>query len=123
MELDGFALNIGDPALPWVRDTLNYMFDYTRDNFPDFKLFISMDVWATKSGGWDVHNFDKLLGDFKGHPAYLKGPNGASFISTFSDGGFQDFEWKSFREHWAQDLYFVPDFDKTSGYNTSDPGE
>jgi hypothetical protein len=46
--LGGFALNIGDPAQPFVRQTMNYMFDYARDNHSYFKLFISMDLWASK---------------------------------------------------------------------------
>lgn len=45
MGLDGFALNIGDPSQAFVRQTMNYMFDYTRDTYGDkFHLFVSMDV-------------------------------------------------------------------------------
>ena len=40
---DGFALNIGDPRQSFVREAFNSMFDYARDNYPDFKLFFSLD--------------------------------------------------------------------------------
>lgn len=44
MGLDGFALNIGNPSQDFVRQTLGYLFDYARDNYPKFKLFISIDL-------------------------------------------------------------------------------
>ena len=122
--LDGFALNVGDPTQPFVRDTFKYMFDYTRDNHPNFKLFISMDLWAEGNAFEGVHidYYYDLLRDFLGHPAWLLGPNGYPFISTYSSGGMTSPEWISWKNTLANELYFVPDFDDTLGYNTSDPG-
>lgn len=51
MGFDGFALNIGDPRQSFVRDLCNSMFDYARDNYPNFKLFFSLDLWAEGNAG------------------------------------------------------------------------
>lgn len=85
--------------------------------------------------------YHDLLADFKGHYAYLKGPNGFSFISTFSDGGTESSNWTTFSTDWASEVsnmnflleiiepadfrffkqyYLVPDFDGTNGYYTGD---
>ncbi|GME35786.1 glycoside hydrolase family 71 protein [Neofusicoccum parvum] len=122
MGLDGFALNIGDPSQDFVQQTLGYLFDYARDNYPEFKLFISIDLWAAGSAKKGLDDFDDILRDFMGHDAYYKGPNGYPFISTFSDGGLHNDVWMAWREKWANEIYFVPDFDGTEGYYLSDPG-
>lgn len=106
MGLDGFVLNVGDPEGVSARTSFNNMFDYTRDNHPDFKLFISMDLWSQKN----LSNFNQLFTDFLSHDAYYKGPNGFPFVSTYGDGGFQQDQWKEWRDRWADKLYFVPDF-------------
>ena len=64
------------------------MFDYTRDNHPGFGLTFSLDVWAEKAGGNHLSLYDDLIRDFKGHPAYMLGPNGKPFFTTFSAGSF-----------------------------------
>jgi len=52
-----------------------------------------------------------------GSSAYYKGtPNGFPLISTFSSGGFENTEWTSWKSTLANQMYFVPDFDETSGY-------
>ncbi|OJD32584.1 glycoside hydrolase family 71 protein, partial [Diplodia corticola] len=122
MGLDGFALNIGDPSQNFVRQTLNYMFDHARDNYPGFKLFISMDLWAAGSAKKGLDDFDDLLRDYMGHAAYYKGPNGYPFISSFADGGLHNTTWMDWRNKWANEIYFVPDFDGSKGYYLSDPG-
>jgi len=45
MGLDAFALNIGDPTAQYVSDALGYLFGYSA--YRGFKLFISMDLWAS----------------------------------------------------------------------------
>ena len=124
MGFDGFALNVGDPAQYYVRNTFNYMFDYARDNFPDFKLFISLDLWAEGAsyGHTEINAYHDILQDFKGHPAYLQGPNGHSFVSSFSSGGLSNTHWIDWKSSWGNQVYLVPDLDDTRGYNTSDPG-
>jgi hypothetical protein len=100
------------------------MFDYAAANHPNFHLFLSMDLWA-EGNAFDSVQIDKyqtLLADYKGHPAYLQGPDGNSFASTFSSGGLHNTDWSAWRESWAEEVYLVPDFDDTAGYNTSDPG-
>ncbi|KAL1624390.1 hypothetical protein SLS56_007794 [Neofusicoccum ribis] len=106
MGLDGFALNIGEPTQNFSRAVFDYMFDYTRDNHPDFKLFISMDLWSDKN----LSDFDSFFTDFLAHDAYYKGPNGFPFASTYGDGGYSKDVWKKWKDSWADKLYFVPDF-------------
>ena len=82
-----------------------------------------MDTWASKSGGNTLSAFKDILGVFKGHDAYYKGPNGFSFVSTFSDGGFENWQWDDFWDkEFAGEVYFLPNFDGTQGYWTGDPG-
>jgi hypothetical protein len=99
------------------------MFDYTRDNHPTIQHFISMDTWATKVGGNSLEVFKGVLQRYKGHAAYYQGPNGYSFVSTFSDGGFQNTDWDGFwDDEFAGEVYFLPNFEGTAGYWTADPG-
>ena len=120
MGFDGFALNIGDPTPAFVRNTLTYMFNYAHGK--NFKLFVSMDVYAAGNAGKGLSDYYPILRDFLGNPAYYKGPNGYPFISTFGDGGLTNTQWNSFKSTYANQLYFVPDFDQTQGYYTADPG-
>ncbi|KAH8193612.1 hypothetical protein TruAng_012222 [Truncatella angustata] len=124
MGLDAFVLNVGDPTQPFVRQAFNYMFDYTRDNHPNFHLFMSMDLWAEGNAfnKVDLEEYHALLRDFKGHPAWLLGPDGNSFVSTFSSGGLNNTNITDWLNSWENQVYFVPDIDDTAGYNTSDPG-
>lgn len=48
-----------------------------------------MNLWTEGNdyNGVDLSKYDTVLANFKGHPAYLQGPNSASFISTYSSGG------------------------------------
>ncbi|OCL08544.1 glycoside hydrolase family 71 protein [Glonium stellatum] len=126
MGLDGFALNIGDPTQPYVRNTLNYMFDYTRNNYAGrLWLYFSLDIWASGNAGrgiYPTNDYHALLQEFKDHAAYYKGPNGHSFISTFGDGRLTNDHWRAFRREYGNALYFVPDFDRTQGYYDAHPG-
>ena len=62
--IDAFAINIGDATLPWVVNSLHQLFDAANDN--NFRLFISMDVYASgascyaggNSCNGRFHNFD-----------------------------------------------------------------
>lgn len=117
MGLDGFALNLGSPTESFSRDVFDYIFDYTRDNHPDFKLFISMDLWSPKN----LSDFDQFFTDFLAHDAYYKGPNGFPFASTYGNGGFSKDTWQDWKERWANKLYFVPDFAGMMGSDDSAP--
>jgi len=100
------------------------MFDYAASRYPNFHLFLSMDLWANGNAfnGVQINTYKKILRDYKGHPAYLQGPDGKSFVSSFSSGGLNDVDWSDWRKSWADQVYLVPDIDDTAGYNTSDPG-
>lgn len=107
-----------------MRASLNAMFDYTRDNHADFKLFVSMDLSAAGNASpkQSVADYHDLLRDFIGHPAYLKaGPNNFPLVSTFGDGGLENSAWTQWKEGWANRIYLVPDFDGTAGYYDNDP--
>lgn len=113
MGLDGFVLNCGDPKLPFVKNSFDYLFNYTRDNHGGkFWLFFSMDIQT--SGGAD--DYSEIFQEYNNHDAYYKGPNGRSFLSTFSSGRLTNVQWQSFRNKFANSTYFVPDFDNTEGY-------
>lgn len=120
MGFDGFALNVGDPTQGFVRQTFDYMFDYARDNYPDFKLFMSMDLWAEGNAfnGVDPDKYNDLLEDFRDHNAWLQGPDGNPFLSTYSSGGMTGPNWTAWKSQWSPPWYFVPDIDDTNGYNT-----
>lgn len=122
MGLDGFALNIGDPTQPFVRQALNYMFDYTRDKYPKFNHFFSLDLWESGGAGKKLGDYDSLLRDFMGHDAYQKGANGFPFVSTFGDGGTNKEAWLNWKKKWPNKVYLVPDFDQTQGYYDAHPG-
>ncbi|KAF4543416.1 Glycoside hydrolase family 71 [Lasiodiplodia theobromae] len=106
MGLDGFAVNIGDPLSEETRIMLNTMFDYAASNHPEFKMFISMDLWAPKN----LSDFDSILTDFLGHAAYYRGSDGYPFVSTYGGGNFAQNDWSAWRDRWARNIYFVPDF-------------
>lgn len=122
--IDGFALNIGDPRPEFVRNSMNAMFDYARDNHPNFKLFVSMDLYAAggASPKQSVFDYHELLRDFMGHPAYQKcGPTNFPLVSTFGDGGLDKGIWAQWKQTWANEVCLQPDFDDTAGYYDNDP--
>ncbi|TAQ88748.1 hypothetical protein B7494_g2922 [Chlorociboria aeruginascens] len=117
MGFSAFALNVADPTLSFVTQTFNYMFDYVLATYPQFKLFLSMDVKVINNLG----NYQTLLSNFMQNDAYLQGPDGNPFLSTFTSGGLQNTDWSNFLDGLPELPYFVPDFDDTDGYYTSDP--
>ncbi|KKY13213.1 putative glycoside hydrolase family 71 [Diplodia seriata] len=106
MGLDGFVINMGNPLGPETRPLLSTMFDYAAANHPDFKCFISMDLWAPKN----LSDFDSILTDFLGHAAYYRGSDGYPVISTYGSGTFGQHDWSQWRDKWARNIYFIPDF-------------
>ncbi|KAL3419640.1 glucan endo-alpha-glucosidase agn1 [Phlyctema vagabunda] len=131
MGLDAFSLNIGYPQASHVYPALASLFGYTaylNSLGTNFKLFISMDLWAAgaikHADGTSVNAFDygDLFAEFKDNAAYYRGPNGHPFVTTFSDGGMNNDSLLGFRKQVFQDnVYFVPDLDHTEGFNTSHP--
>ena len=60
-----------------------------------------------------------MLQEYLGNPAYYRyGPNNYPFLSTYSSGGHTASDISSFLSFYANELYFVPDFDETAGYYT-----
>lgn len=126
MGLDGFSLNIGDPRQDFVRSSLDTMFGYAQNNHPDFKFFISMDLWAAgdTEPPQSVIDFVSLLKSYIDHPSYQRGPEPERYpmVSTFADGGLQNYEWQAWRDAFDNHVFLIPDFDHTEGYWESDPG-
>lgn len=114
MGLDGFVLNVGNPIAGYTNNTLEYMFDYADKQ--GFKLFINIDLNGAKGAGLGLYDFVPLFHKYINHPAYLQGPNGAPFISGYSDGGYTNANWTNFLASVSNKTYFVPDFDSTEGY-------
>ena len=130
MGLDGFALNIGDPTQAFVDTTLHDLFGYAEyvNSISDkpFYLYLSLDVYASGAacyagstscnGPWDYTN---VLQWTLGSPAYYTGdntPNGFPMISTFSSGGYTNDNWTDWKASFANQMFFIPDFDETTGY-------
>ncbi|RDW87891.1 hypothetical protein BP5796_03585 [Coleophoma crateriformis] len=85
-----------------------------------------MDVYASGAacyqgssscnGMWD---YGWIWDGFKGSSAYYQ-VDGLPLISTFSSGGFLNSDWTEWKSSLANDMYFMPDFDETTGYYTGD---
>ncbi|KAH0437113.1 hypothetical protein CcaCcLH18_03981 [Colletotrichum camelliae] len=124
---DGFALNIGDPTASFIDTSLGYLFD-AADSIGGFGLYVSMDVWASGDACW--HGRDSCNGPldyhwifqkYKGRSSYYQW-NSLPVISTFSAAGFDNIKWNKWKETLANEMFFIPDFDKTTGYYESHPG-
>lgn len=89
-----------------MRTSMNYMFGYARDNHPNFKLFVSMDLYAAGNASpkQSVSDYHDLLRDFMGHPAYQKGPNNFPLVSTFGDGGLGNSAWTQWKQGWGNQI-------------------
>ncbi|EKG18569.1 Glycoside hydrolase family 71, partial [Macrophomina phaseolina MS6] len=102
------------------------MFGYAQNNHPDFKFFISMDLWAAgdTEPPQSVIDFVSLLKSYIDHPSYQRGPEPERYpmVSTFADGGLQNYEWQAWRDAFDNHVFLIPDFDHTEGYWESDPG-
>ncbi|THH27350.1 hypothetical protein EUX98_g6839 [Antrodiella citrinella] len=120
MGITGFSLNIGDPSQLFVADTLQYMFNYAPT--VGFSLHISMDIWASGDAtGGHPELYNDILNQYMSHDGYYQGPNGKPFLTTFSDGGLQNWQWADWKSSALNNnTYFCPDFDGTTGYTSGD---
>ncbi|KAJ7181314.1 glycoside hydrolase [Mycena crocata] len=120
--ITGFSLNIGTPSKDFVVPTLNFLFDHAA-SVGGFHLHISMDIWASgDAAGGHPELYNDIVRGYVGKPAYFK-VNGKPYITTFSDGGLTNDEWKAWKLNTLQNnLYFCPDFDGTDGYTSGADG-
>ena len=95
--IDAFALNVGDATLPWVTTSLQNLFNAANDH--DFRLFISMDVYASGAACYasgtscnGPYDYADIFGWVFDQPAYALGPNGNPFVSST----------------YTKDLYLIP---------------
>ena len=109
----------GDPTAAYVRPTLDYLFGFAA--YRGFKLFISMDLWAAAASQKTLFDYRDLLRGYIGRDAYYRGPNGMPFISTFGDGGLNADDYVRWRNEFGNNMYFVPNLDRTQGYASSHP--
>ncbi|TVY88433.1 Mutanase [Lachnellula willkommii] len=110
MGLDAFALNVADPNASYVAPALSSLFSHAKDR--GFKLFLSMDLYA--KGGGALSDYDYILNDYATAGAWFAGPNGKPMVSTFSAADYTAPDFQTWRA--SNDVYFMPDFDGTSGY-------
>ncbi|KAJ7346999.1 glycoside hydrolase [Mycena albidolilacea] len=122
--IDGFSLNIGDPSQPFVLPVLTNLFAAAQAE-GDFHLHISMDLYASgDAAGGHPGLYNALLKQFMVHPNYFHmngSPLGSPYVTTFSDGGLQNFEWFNWKISIGT-MYFCPNFDNTTGYTTGADG-
>ncbi|KAJ7824663.1 glycosyl hydrolase family 71-domain-containing protein [Mycena olivaceomarginata] len=118
--IDGFSLNIGDPSQPFVLPVLTNLFAAAQAE-GNFHLHISMDLYASgDAAGGHPGLYNALLEQFMVHPNYFH-MNGSPYVTTFSDGGLQNFEWFNWKISIGT-MYFCPNFDNTTGYTTGADG-
>lgn len=79
-------------------------------------MFVSLDMYASVGAGKGLDSYYPILSGYLGHTAYYRGPNGFPFLSTFSYGSLTNTQWLAFKQTYANQLYFVPDFDGTQDY-------
>lgn len=128
MGLDGFALNIGDPFAEFLAVSLDNIFGYAE--YRGFKLFFSLDTYAAGNSCYSGRSgacrgplaYEALMKYRLVSPSWYLGPNGFPLLSTYSSGGKQDDTWEQWKQDFAQRMFFIPNFDETSGYYTADPG-
>ena len=64
-------------------------------------------------------DYDDLLKGYLGNDAYYRaGPNNFPVLSTFDYGSQDAATWSAFLESYANELYFIPDFDDAPDYYT-----
>ncbi|KAJ7354711.1 glycoside hydrolase [Mycena albidolilacea] len=118
--IDGFSLNIGDPSQPFVLPVVTNLFAAAQAA-GNFHLHISMDLYASGDAtGGHPGLYNALLRQFMVHPNYFH-MNGSPYVTTFSDGGLQNFEWFNWKISIGT-MYFCPNFDNTTGYTTGADG-
>ncbi|KAK2773607.1 glucan endo-alpha-glucosidase agn1 [Colletotrichum kahawae] len=120
---DGFALNIGDPTASFIDTSLGYLFD-AADSIGGFGLYVSMDVWASGDACW--HGRDSCNGPLDYHWIFQKYKGRSSYYQWNSlpvISNFDNIKWNKWKETLANEMFFIPDFDKTTGYYESHPGD
>jgi hypothetical protein len=126
MGLDGFALNIQCPSADYAGSLVQKMSHYIVKQNYDFRIFISMDVYASggPSCGEGVSDYVGLCLTAMGLGAnYMVGDK--YMVSTYSSGGGTWNTWNSFKESLKSsgyDVYWIPDLGDTDGYWTADAG-
>ena len=113
MGFDAFALNVQAPTADFTQSTVSQLFTYAAST--GFKLFFSLDMSADNT----LSDYTSLLQQYLGNEAYYTaGPQNYPFLSTFDSGNLEPSDWSNFKSSFANELYFVPDFDDTAGYYT-----
>lgn len=117
MGFDAFALNVGAPNADWAQSAVQQLFTVAQQK--NFKLFFSLDFIQDGS----YQDFQNLLQGYLGNSAYYRtGPNNYPVVSTFSAGALGPSDFQAFKQFYANELYFIPDFDGTQGYYTDTNG-
>jgi hypothetical protein len=125
MGLDGFALNIQCPGTDFADQLVTDMWSYIVNNVQSdrqFSVMISMDVYALGSCNGTVFDYVDYIKTTIGQSVnYMV--DGKALVTTYSDGGLQNTTWEEFKESFTEtQIFFMPDFDNTTGYWTGDDG-
>lgn len=126
MGLDGFALNVQCPTDAFAGSLIQAMSHYIVNQGYDFRIFISMDVYASGSAtcGKSAADYVDLCVTAMGLGAYYM-VGDKYLVSTYSSGGGTWKTWASFKTSVGNEgfpVYWIPDLGDTDGYWESDSG-
>lgn len=119
-----FAINLNenDVGQGWAKDSIEYLCKAAEKSQSDgkyFGIFFSMDIRRDQD---NADKFKPLLNQYMGRGCHYK-YDGKYFLSTFNGGWTTNTYWSRFFQSLNKkrnEVYFVPDFDDTTGYYASD---
>ncbi|KAK6850592.1 hypothetical protein PG995_004773 [Apiospora arundinis] len=121
--ISAFAVNLnsGDVNQGWAKESIEYLCKAAEDSQAAgkyFAIFFSMDIWNSNN----ADAFKPLLNTYMNRGCHYKYDN-KYFLSTFNAGSTTNTYWSNFFSTLSKkrnQIYFVPNFDNTNGYYSSD---
>ncbi|KAK8091852.1 hypothetical protein PG997_002213 [Apiospora hydei] len=118
---DAFAMNVGCVEPDWVDEVLGYMFNNAAA--AGMGVYLNMDLYASGDACWNGASCCDYANDYTGIWNKYKNSNGwfkidgKNLVSTFSAANWSRKEFNAWRSRWDEgNLFFMPDFDNTTGY-------
>ncbi|KAK8022438.1 Glucan endo-alpha-glucosidase Agn1 [Apiospora rasikravindrae] len=118
---DAFAMNVGCVEPDWVDEVLGFMFNNAAA--AGMGVYLNMDLYASGDACWNGASCCDYANDYTGIWNKYKNSNGwfkidgKNVVSTFSAANWSRKEFNAWRSKWDEgNLFFMPDFDNTTGY-------